>query len=257
MADYESGLPIRTEADGTDERVHVKIVDGTNPSVNQTTVDNDKNLHVELHGDDEGNTDRVVALSEKGNVALDGVQDVSTNTNPSSSALIAHDRNGISTNRTHQDKRVTAILGETNTVCLDIALHDESGQNYDANNPLPVALEESEGNEINDFQVSASVAKNTIVNHDYVVTAGKTLVGDQIWASASGKIKVEVQVETGVGTGIYNSAFVAFNSTANPNIEIPVLKRLKVIAGVNVRIVIKNLDNQPQDVYSTLTAIEK
>ena len=27
MADYDSGLPVRSEADGTDERVQVKIVD--------------------------------------------------------------------------------------------------------------------------------------------------------------------------------------------------------------------------------------
>ena len=166
MADYDSGLPIRTEADGTDERVHVKIVDGTNPAVNQTTVDSDKNLHVEIHGDDEGGVDRVVALSESGNVALDGTHNATTNSNPASSALIAHDRNGASTDRTHQDKRVTAVIGEGNTISLDVALHDENGQNYDADNPLPVTLEESEGDEINDYQTSASVAKNASVNHD-------------------------------------------------------------------------------------------
>ena len=44
MADYDSGLPIRSEVDGTDERVHVKIVDGTtDPAVNQTRVDSDNN----------------------------------------------------------------------------------------------------------------------------------------------------------------------------------------------------------------------
>lgn len=257
MADYDSSLPIRTEADGTDERVHVKIVDGTNPSVNQATVDSDKNVHVELHGDDEGGIDRVVELSESGNIALDGEYNATTNSNPSATALMAHDRQGASTDRTHQDKRVTAVLGEGDSICLDVSLHDEAGQYYDADNPLPVTLEESEGDEINDYQTSAAVAKGVTVNHDYTVSGGKTLVGDQVWVTGSGKLKVEVQVETGVGTGTYDTIFVAFNSTANPNVEIPTLKRLKVAAGVNVRIAIENRDNQPQDVYSTLTAIEK
>jgi hypothetical protein len=250
MADYDSGLPIRTEADGTDERVHVKIVDGTNPSVNQTTVDSDKNLHVELHGDDEGAVDRVVALSEKGNIALDGVEDGTTNTNPSSSALIAHDRNGASTDRTHQDKRVTAVIGEDNTISLDIALHDENGQNYDADNPLPVTLEESEGDEICDYQTSSSVAKNSAATHDYTVTATKTLIGDSCWISGSGKFKVEVTVDGA-------TKFVGFNSTANPNVEIDFKKRVKVVAGDVVSIIITNRDNQPQDLYSTLLGVEK
>lgn len=257
MADYDSGLPIRTEADGTDERVHVKIVDGTNPAVNQTKVDSDKNLHVELHGDDEGGVDRVVELSESGNVALDGEYDGTNNTNPSTTALMAHDRQGTSTDRTHQDKRVTAVDGEGDSICLDVSLHDEAGQYYDADNPLPVTLEESEGDEINDYQTSASVPKNNSVTHDYTVTAGKTFVGDQAWITGSGKLKVEVQVETGVGAGTYDTKFVAFNSTANPNIEIPLLKRCKVAAGVKVRIELTNRDNQPQDVYSTLTGVEK
>jgi len=256
MSDQDTGLPIRTEADGTDERVHVKIVDGTNPSVNQTTVDSDKNLHVELHGDDELGTDRVVALSESGNVALDGDYDGSTNTNPSSTSLIAHDRDAIH-DRTKQNQRVTATPGEDNTVNLDISLHDENGQNYDSDNPLPVTLEESEGDEIADFQTSAAVIKNATTDHDYTITAGKTFIADGIFISGSGKLKVEVQVETAVASGIFDTLFVAFNSTANPNIKIDLMKRSKILAGIIIRIILTNRDNQPQDLYSTLLGVEK
>ena len=49
MADYDSGLPIRSEADGTDERVQVKIVDKTNPDTQQATVDTDDNLKVGVY----------------------------------------------------------------------------------------------------------------------------------------------------------------------------------------------------------------
>lgn len=256
MADQNTALPIRSEADGTDERLHMKIVDGTNPAVNQASVDSDKNLHVELHGDDEGGTDRVVALSESGNVALNGDYDISDNTNPSSSALIAHDRSATH-DRTTQNQRPTAVAGAADSVCLDISLHDEAGQPYSINNPMPVSLEESEGDEIVDYQTSASVAKDASVEHDYTVTALKTFIGDSCWVSASGKIKLQVQVETGVGTDTYTTKFVAFNSTANTNIEVDFRKRIKVAAGVNIRLLITNLDNQTQDVYSTLLGIEK
>ena len=101
------------------------------------------------------------------------------------------------------------------------------------------------------------MAKNASVNHDYTVSAGKTFVGDQVWVTGSGKLKVEVQVETAASAGTFDTVFVGFNSTANPNVEIPTLKRLKVATGVIVRVEITNRDNQPQDVYSTLTGIEK
>ena len=256
MADQDTGLPIRTEADGTDERLHVKIVDGTSPSVNQTTVDTDKNLHVEIHGDDENGTDRVVATSESGNIALDGDYDASTNTNPSSAGLIAHDRSAIH-DRTKLNQRVTATPGEGDTINLDISLHDEAGQAYDADNPLPVSLEESEGDEIIDYNVSSSIVKDAVAEHDYTISATKTFIGDGCLVSGSGKLKVEVQIETGVATDTYVTNFTAFNSTANPTIEIDFKRRMKVATGVNVRILITNKDNQAQDLYSTLLGVEK
>ena len=66
MADYDSGLPIRSEADGTDERVHVKIVDGATPS-QMATVDTDLNVKVGVYGDraDDG-ADVALLLSEEG-----------------------------------------------------------------------------------------------------------------------------------------------------------------------------------------------
>ena len=93
------------------------------------------------------------------------------------------------------------------------------------------------------------VSANTSVNHDYTVTALKTLTGEEIVVSASGKIKVQV---------LFNAVtkFVAFNSTANPTIIIPLLRTIKATAGQVVRITITNTDNQSQDVYSTLMGVE-
>lgn len=256
MSDYDSSLPIRSEADGADERVQVKIVDSSNPDTQQATVDTDNNLHVEIHGNDEGNVDRVVALSEKGNVSLDGDYDVSNNTNPSSAALIAHDRSATH-DRTTQNQRPTAVAGESDSVCLDISLHDEAGQAYDADNPLPVSIEESEGDEVFDYNTSSSVASDATVNHDYTVSASRTFIGDSFWVSGSGKIKVELQIETGVGAGTFDTVLTGFNSTANPNVDMDLKKRIKVATGIIIRLVITNRDNQPQDLYSSLIGTEK
>ena len=112
------------------------------------------------------------------------------------------------------------------------------------------------GDEINNFLLSAAVAAGASANHDYTVTAGKTLLLKQVWASASGKMKIEVQIETGAGTNVFNTRFVGFNSTANPNIEIPVKSVISVAAGVRVRVIRTNKDNQAQDLYSTISGNE-
>ena len=92
MADYNSGLPIRSEADGADERVQVKVVDSTNPDTQQMTVDTDGNLHAEAHGNDPSGVDRVLRTSEEGHANVSGLYDVAQNTDPANIGLIAHSR---------------------------------------------------------------------------------------------------------------------------------------------------------------------
>ena len=259
MADYNSGLPVRSESDGTDERVHSKIVGsptGVNPATNQAAVDNDKNVHVESHGNDPAGTDRVVRLSELGAITPDGFYSVSNNTKPGSSALVGHTRQ-ITPADTDQIQRVTAIAGttDTNVRALDVSLHDENGNAFSASNPLPTTSVDSEGTEVNDY-ATATVAAAAPSNHDYTVTAAKTLKLSSIWASGSGKLRVEVQIETAAASGVFNTKFVGFNSTANPNIPIPVTENIAVVAGARVRVIRKNNDNQSQDVYTTISGHE-
>lgn len=257
MSDYASGLPVRSEADGADERLQTKIVDATSPDTQQMEVDADSNAHVEVHGNRADDAaDVALLLSEEGRPNGRGDYDADDNSKPNTSGLIAHARSA-----THDDtelsKRPTAVDGASDSVCLDTALHDESGQPYSASNPLPVTLEESEGDEVVSYASSTAVAAAASVNHNYTVTALKTLVGSMAWISASAKLKVEVKLETAAASGVFNNKFVGFNSTANPNIEIPLHKILKQVAGAIVRITITNLDNQPQDVYSTLVGVER
>lgn len=112
------------------------------------------------------------------------------------------------------------------------------------------------GAELCAYNTSAALAGGASVNFDYTVTAATTLLIDQAFTSGSGKIKTELKVETAVASGTYNTKFVGFNSTANPNIDMDVNRLLKQVAGAKVRVTITNRDNQAQDVYSTLSGTE-
>lgn len=106
------------------------------------------------------------------------------------------------------------------------------------------------GSEVVDYQTSSAVAKDASVNHDYTVTAANTFYGEEAWVSGSGKLKVEILID---GT----TKFVGFNSTANPNVRIPLERIVTAAATDVVRITITNRDNQPQDVHSTLLGDER
>lgn len=251
MADYDSSLPIRSEADGADERVHVKIVDGSTPS-RRATVDTDGNLHVEMHGNDPATVDRVLRLSELGALTPDGVYHVSDNTKPGNVGLVASVRDAAPGDST-QTQRLTAVTNGTKRL-LDISLHDEDGTAYSQSNPLPVTISESEGEEVNNYNTAVNVAKNATSNHDY--TATDTFILTQISASASGKCRIEIMIEDGPGDDTYTTRFVMFNSTANPNMEKVLREPITVATGVKVRVARTNIDNQPQDLYSTISGHE-
>jgi hypothetical protein len=254
MSDAQTALPVRSETDGTDERLHVKIVDGTNPAVNQATVDSDKNLHVEIHGNSPAGVDKVVRTSEIGALTPDGMYDVTNNTKPGNVGVIAHTRSATPGDST-QNKRVTAVShASENNTCMDVSFHDENGLAYSDSNPVPVTVVPLEGGvPIHNYQTSSSVAKNVSVQHDYTVSAGKTLQLNQILVSASGKLKVVVQIESTA----FDTKIVQFNSVANTNLDIDLARVILVAAAKKVRLIITSLENAPQDVYSTVIGMEK
>lgn len=124
-------------------------------------------------------------------------------------------------------------------------------------NPVPVSISSTiPGTSIQNYNTAAAIAAGSSSNHDYTVTTLKTLNLARIWSTASGKLKIEIQVETGVATGIFNSKFVGFNSTSTPNIDITVVSAEQVAAGVRIRVIRTNLDKQPMDLYSTIEGTE-
>lgn len=148
--------------------------------------------------------------------------------------------------------------GATGAQTLRVAsnLYDSTGTPFSVTNPLPVTLDAASGSPVNDFKHATSIAAAASDNHDYTVTAAKTLYLDQIESSASGKAKMEVEIETGVATGVFNSRFVQFNSTGTPNMSVKLDNPIAVAAGVRVRVVMTNKDLLAQDLYSTISGNE-
>ena len=253
--DYKSGLPVRSEADGTDERVHVKIYGnpaGVGAATNEAKVDNDKNLHVQVQGDNPAGTDTVLRLSELGAVNPDGDYHAANNTKPASIAILVHDRNATP-GEAQQNFRPTGVQGSVvNTVwAIDVALHDESGNPYNDANPMPVTVVDSEGQEINDENSSAA-AIAAAASDTHVYTAAAAMKLTQVSGSASSKAKFEIEVDP-TNSGSYTRKFVLFNSVANPNCEKILKEPIAIAATGKIRVTRTNLDNQSQTLYSTIS----
>lgn len=118
---------------------------------------------------------------------------------------------------------------------------------------INVVIQEDVGVETVNYNTGAAVAAASTSNHDLVFASASKL--NQIIASASGKLKIEIQVETGSATGVFNTKAVGFNSTANPNINFVFEKYVAIPAGARVRVIRSNLDFQAQDLYSTIVGI--
>jgi len=262
--DIDSQLPVRSLADGTDERVLVKLQDGADPGgVDKTMEISEKKAHVRNFSKDSDGNDQEVLLSQEGHNLTNGDYDATNNKRPSSQGAILHDRKntGEVPAEADQNMRPTAVaydngIDET-VVSQDVALRDEDGVPYSKDNPLPVSVEESEGDEIHDHNESAAaIVKNNSDNHEYTVTALKEFEIEQWGITASGYMKGELFIETAVASGVFVSKGVLFNSTANPNAQLSLKRMIKVAAGVKVRITRTNLDNQSQALYSFVNGLE-
>jgi hypothetical protein len=263
--DIDAQLPVRSVADGTDERVHVKIVDYNDPGgVDKQAEISEKKVHVRNHSKDSDGNDQEQLLSQEGHTQSNGDYDATTNKRPSSQGLILHDRKDTAETpaEADQNKRPTAVAYDNGVdetiVAMDIALRDEDGVPYSQTNPLPVSFEESEGDEVHDqFESAAAIAKDASDDHIYTVSGGKTLLLEQWGMSSSGHMKAELFVETGVATGIYTLKDVLYGTAACPNDDNCFKRAIKVAAGVRVKITRYNMDNQSQGLNSFINGLER
>lgn len=252
MSDYDSQLPIRSKQD-IDERVLAKLQDGQDPGgVDKTMEISERKIHVRNHSKDSDGNDREQLLSQEGHSLTNGKHDSTNNKRPSSNGVVANDR-GDQT-ESGQNLRPTAVSGESGAMCLDISLHDQAGQAYDADNPLYVVNTDDPGAEIEDYDQAVAIAKNASANHDYTTTSEFRSLNVEL--SASGKARFELQVETAPTSGTFNTVMVKFNSTSNPNCEIKLKKPKAIANGSIIRVVKTNLDNQAQDLYSVINGVE-
>lgn len=261
MSDFNSSLPVRTETAGD---VQVKLVDSTLTS-QAASVDANGSQKTRI-SDPSGND--VTSQANGAQRALDiGINVAGVQIDPRDIRLLT---NSDVVKAQLQDNAGTAItLGQkvmassvpvviaSDQSKLDVNINDASGNPFTITNPLPVSISvDGGGTEVNNYNTASAIAGGATSNHDYTVTVDKTLLLTQIEASASGKAKIEVQVETGVATGVFNSYFVQFNSTAETNMSIHLASPISVAAGVRVRVIRTNRDNQSQDLYSTISGQE-
>ena len=252
--DFDGAAAVRSLADGLDERVLVKLQDGDNPGgANETMTISEKKAHVRVHAKDSDGTDQEMLLSQEGHVQSNGDYDAATNKRPSSQGMIASDRDAAPSETT-MNKRPTAVAGDDNKIALDVAMSDSQGNAITEANPLPTYAVESPGDEVDDYNDADAVAVDATANHDYTVTALKTLKAIEAHASSSGDARFELQVETGVATGIFDTVMVKFTSKQKQDVSFTYKK--KVAAGVIVRLAKRNDDNKPQSLYSQIQGIE-
>jgi len=254
MSDQNTSLPIRSEADGADERLHSKLVDYADPSGADKQMEiSDKLAHVRCFGSDPAAAKIQLKLSELGYANVDGIYHATDNSLPATVGKVVHTRNATP-GATHQVIRQTGITNST-VHAADVALSDGLGVPVSAANPLPVQiLESGAGTEINDYDTAAAVAAAATDNHDYTVVGANGLLLKRIWASASGKMKIEVQIDP-AGDDNFVTVGVGFNSTAMPNIN-PEFAPVQLALGAVVRVIRTNLDKQAMDMYSTIIGIE-
>lgn len=185
----------------------------------------------------------------------DGVYDGAENENPSTSALVASERNAT-IDVTTLNKRPTAKPGDEDKIALDVAMSDGDGNSINKDNPMPVYNTDAPGTEVEDYQLDVDVTKNSgSANHDY--TTGAEFRGLNAEGSSAGLAKFELQVETAPASGTFRTIMAKFNSVANPEVKFAHRFPQPVASGSIVRLIKTNLEKgQDTDMYSLINGVE-
>lgn len=147
-----------------------------------------------------------------------------------------------------------ATGAQTLRVAANLAI---GGSNVSNTNPVPVSITSAPvGTTVNNYNTAASLAASATSNHIYTISSGKTFQGKKIWGSASGALKIEVQVSPDGSS--YSTLWVGFNSASTPNISIDLdeLVFLESGAGSTIKIIRTNQDKKAMDIYSTISGTE-
>lgn len=162
---------------------------------------------------------------------------------------------GINVAGVQIDPRQIRALTAADVVTANVK--DATGNPFSISNPLPVVMSQIlPGTEVNDYNTVTSIAAQGVSNHDYTISTGKTFKGHKFHASASGKMKIEIQISADGTT--FTSKFVCFNSVSNPDINLDLgnMSLSDVGTGSKIRVIRTNKDLTAQDLYSTISGQE-
>jgi len=161
-----------------------------------------------------------------------------TLTNGQQAALQSDSSGNLKVNLQTSIPAGTNLIGGTNVYV--------GGSIASTTNPVPVSLSTIQaGTPVQFYGTAASVAPGSSATITYTVAASHTFTLEQVYASASGKIKVVVQNGS-------NTIFVGFNSTANPNVNFVLSVPPVIAAAGTVNVIITNDDLSAFDVYATI-----
>lgn len=185
-------------------------------------------------------------------VNTEAIYDVDTNPDPSTTGLVAHNRDAT-LDDTNLSKRITAITSDTVTA-LDVSLHDPLGRPFSAENPLYVNVTNGTGgDEVLAYHEFEDLAKNTPTSWSYDVTPDKVLNLQKVLVSGSGSFKAVVAIGTTLSE---LTKIVLFNSTANPVAQYDFSMPQFLDDTQSVKITVTNRDNLAQSIYTTLEGVE-
>ena len=183
----------------------------------------------------------------------DGIYSLENN-EPNSAGVVASSRSAA-IDETTMDKRVTAVAGDLDKIAMDVAISLGDGSGVDSDNPVPVYMTSDPATEIEDYNVQSLTKNGGTGNHDYVTTS--EFRGLNAEGSSAGLAKFELQVETGVGAGTYDTVMTKFNSVSNPNVKFDHKSPKSIASGITIRLIKTNLDNNDTDVYSLINGKEQ
>lgn len=212
MADFDSSLPVRTQAAGD---VIAKIADATTPA-QQLGVDAGGRLTSKIS--DGTNTLVIDAGGRITSLISDG-----TNT-------LAIDAGGRATVKL-SDGTDTLAINADGSLNVNVVSSSAQTENYD-------------------YNTAAGVAANGTNNHNRLLAQAEIFTGFNV--AASGKFKYEVQTDKAVTNTFVTIlvGFSTGAASNSPFVELP--EAIDLAAGKTIRIIRTNRDNQAQDLYSTI-----
>jgi hypothetical protein len=260
MADYNSSLPIRTEADGdvvaqiagsTVANIwdvdangigQVNLNDGTNALVIGASGELTAALASGSEVQITDGTDTLLVNTD-GTIGIgDGTEQLLINTDGSILTQITDGTNAL----------VIGSNGEVTSLISDgtdsLAINTDGSLNV---NIISSSISATEYHQYGTTSAGVPGTPSTVISH--TTTALKTFILKQLGASGSGKCKVEVKTGT---PSSETTKLVFFLSSSDNNQEITFAQPIEVAAGDNTLVVMTNRDNANADLYAFINGNE-